>query len=133
MPRKRYLSFDPETNAETFMDFFSNLAENLVSVLHTPPGKFGIESVKVYYEKYNLDVNDFTLSPTTEQTILKMLNNINPCKAAGLDNLSGKFLKEGANVLATPLVKICNLSIATSKFPNKCKQAKVKPLFKKRL
>ena len=64
--------------------------------LPTPPGKFGIESVKGYYEKYNLDGNDFTLSPTTEQIILKLLNSINPCKAAGLDNLSGKFLREGA-------------------------------------
>jgi len=40
-------------------------------------------------------------------------------------------LKEGANILTTPLTKICNLSITTSKFPNKCKQAKLKPLFKK--
>ena len=82
------LSFDHKEIAETFKDYFSNLASNLVVELPTPPGKFGIESVKGYYEKYNLDGNDFTLSPTTEQTILKLLNSINPCKAAGLDNLS---------------------------------------------
>ena len=129
--KKDHIIRSKKTNAETFKDFFSNLAGNLVNELPTPPDKFGIESTKVYYEKYNLDGNDFTLSPTTEQTILKLLNSINPCKAAGLDNLSGKFLKEGANVLAISLKKNCNLSIATSKFPNKCKQAKLKPLFKK--
>ena len=52
-------------------------------------------------------------------------------KAAGLDNLSGKFLKDGATILAKPLSQICNLSIKYSTFPNDCKIAKLKPLFKR--
>ena len=35
-------------------------------------------------------------------------------KTAGLDNLSGKFLKDGATVLAKPISRICNLSIKYS-------------------
>ena len=50
-------------------------------------------------------------------------------KAAGLDNLSGKFLKDGATILAKPLSQICNLSIKYATFPNDCKIAKLKPLF----
>ena len=52
-------------------------------------------------------------------------------KAAGLDNLAGKFLRDGASVLVTPVTEICNLSIRLSAFPDKCKIAKLKPLFKK--
>ena len=52
-------------------------------------------------------------------------------KAAGLDNRSGKFLKDGATILAKPLSQICNLSIKYSTFPNDCKIAKLKPLFKR--
>ena len=52
-------------------------------------------------------------------------------KAAGLDNLSGKFLKDGATILAKTLSQICNLSIKYSTFPNDCKIAKLKPLFKR--
>ena len=52
-------------------------------------------------------------------------------KDAGLDNLSGKFLKDGATVLAKPISQICNLSIKYSIFPSDCKIAKLKPLFKK--
>ena len=52
-------------------------------------------------------------------------------KAAGLDNLSGKFLKDGATVLAKPISQICNLSIKYSICPSDCKIAKLKPLFKK--
>ena len=60
-----------------------------------------------------------------------MLLTTNPSKAAGLDNLAGKFLREGASVLVTPVTEICNLSIRLSAFPDKCKIAKLKPLFKK--
>ena len=50
-------------------------------------------------------------------------------KAVGLDNLSDKFLKNGATVLA--ISQIYNLSIKYSIFSSDCKIAKLKPLFKK--
>ena len=52
-------------------------------------------------------------------------------KVSGIDNLSGKFLKDGAKILAIPIAQICNLSIKLATFPNECKLAKVKPLYKK--
>jgi len=125
------LSFDPKTNADTFMKFYSNLASDLVKKLPSAPRKFGINTVKKYYEKYKLEEKNFTFTPVTEDTILKLLQSTNPSKAAGLDNLAGNFLKEGASVLVTPVTKICNLSIKLSAFPDKCKFAKLKPLFKK--
>ena len=39
----------------------------------------------------------------TEDSVLKILKNMDENKAAGLDNLSGKFLKDGATILAKPL------------------------------
>ena len=32
-------------------------------------------------------------------------------KAAGIDNLSSKFLKNGSNILVKPNSKVCNLSV----------------------
>ena len=52
-------------------------------------------------------------------------------KAAGIDNLSGKFLKDGAEILAKSLSEICHLSITSRTFPDACKVAKLKPFFKK--
>ena len=129
--KDKNLSFDPKTNAETFMIFFSNLAKNLVSKLPIAPNRFGLDTVKNYYEKFNLEGKDFSFSNVTEGTVSKLLNNINPSKASGLDNLAGKFLKEGSSVLKCPITQICNLSISHSVFPDKCKHAKLKPLFKK--
>jgi len=52
-------------------------------------------------------------------------------KAAGIDNIKAVFLKDGASILGKPIAKLCNLSIKLSTFPDKCKVAKLKPLFKK--
>ena len=65
------------------------------------------------------------------ETILKLLQDLDQNKAVGLDNLSGKFLKDGATVLAKPISQICNVSIKYSVFLSDCKIAILKPLFKK--
>ena len=75
--------------------------------------------------------NKFNFSNVTEDFVLKLLKDMNIDKAAGIDNLSGKFLKDGANILAKPISKICNLSIKYSVFPTDCQVAKLKTLYKK--
>ena len=67
----------------------------------------------------------------SEETVLKLLQDLDEDKAAGLDNLSREFLKNGTTVLAEPISQICNLSIKYSIFPSDCKIAKLKTLFKK--
>ena len=54
--------------------------------------------------------------------MLKHLQDLDENKAAGLDNLSGKFLKDGPTVLAKSISQICNLSIKYSIFPLTVKQ-----------
>ena len=71
------------------------------------------------------------MKPTTEDIVLKLLKNIDISKAAGVDNLPGRFLKDGAVILAKPVTEICNLSIKSKIFPDPCKLAKLKPIFKK--
>ena len=66
----------------------------------------------------------FKFSNVTEDLVFKLLNDMNPDKAAGIDNLSGKFLKDGASSSAKPTSKICNLSIKYSIFPTNCQIAK---------
>ena len=61
-----------------------------------------------------------------EETVLKHLKDLDENKAAGLDNLSGKYLKEGAAVLANPISQICNLSIKYSIFPFDCENSEIK-------
>ena len=59
------------------------------------------------------------------------MQDIKSSKAAGIDKLSGKFLKDGADILAKPVSTLCNLLISRGVFPSACKVAKLKPIFKK--
>ena len=124
------LTFDKKTIANIFKDFFSHLAESLLIKLSNAPNKYNIESVFQYYSKFIIE-KPFHLSITSQEEVFKIIQNIDISKAAGIDNLSGKFLKDGAEILAKPLSEICNLSITSRTFPNACKVAKLKPIFKK--
>ena len=67
----------------------------------------------------------------SEETVLKLLKDLDENKAPGLDNLSDKFSKDGATVIAKPISKICSLTIKYSIFSPDCEIVKLKPLFKK--
>ena len=88
-------------------------------------------AVNNYYKKLNLRGKNFSFAPVAPATILKLLKQLNPAKSPGIDNLTGKFLKEGAPVLASPITDLVNLSISLSLFPDDYKIAKLKPLYKK--
>ena len=122
--------FDSKRTANIFKDFFSNLADKLVSKLPKAPNKFGKTYLSSYYESLKIG-SDFNLNTVEEQTIENILKEIKPSKAPGIDNITGIFLKDGASVLARPVAQLCNLSISSSSFPKLCKIAKLKPLFKK--
>ena len=76
------------------------------------------------------DLN-FEFSETSSEKILNILKGLNPSKAADIDNLSGKLLKDRADILARRILQLCNLSVKLNSFPRSCKISKVKPLFKK--
>ena len=126
------ISFDEKTYNNSFKNFYTNLALNLINKLAHAPNKFALHSVLAYYKRFlNTENQKFTFSPTSEDEILKLLTDTNREKAAGIVNLSGRFLKDGAVVLALPISKLCNLSTKRSKFLLDCKIAKLKPLYKK--
>ena len=113
--------------------FFSNLAQNLVSKVPPSSNVFTESKVASYYDDIKYKDLNFEFSETSPEKILNTLKGLNPSKAAGFINLSCKFLKDDANILARPISQHYNLSIKLNSFPRSCKIAKVKPLFKKRL
>ena len=59
------------------------------------------------------------------------MENIEISQASGIDRFSGGFLKDGAKILSKTASEICSLSISHGIFPDACKVAKLKPIFKK--
>ena len=98
--------------------------------LTKPPDKYNLQSIARYYTSFMIP-DDFCLSNTSEEKFLTILTNIQSCKAVGVDRFSGRFLKDGANILVKPISALCNLSISQGVFPNACKVAKLKPIIKK--
>ena len=104
--------------------------QNLVSKLPLSPNAFTESKVTCYYDNTKLKDVSFEFSEIFPRKI-NILKDLNPSKAADIDNLSGKILKDGADILARPISQLCNLSIKLNLFSRSCKRAKVKPLFKK--
>ena len=60
-----------------------------------------------------------------------ILQSLHVAKAFGIDQISAKFLEEGAQEIAIHLANTINLSKELATFPFKCKIAKTKPFLKK--
>ena len=94
--------------------------------------KFTDQTTKNYYVKTSRNVsNDFEFPNVSEEGIKKILLSIDTSKAAGMDQIPAKFLRDSAEVLALPLRNIINLSIKESTYPEEYTIAKLQPILKK--
>ena len=130
LTENQIVKHDTKSILKTFKSFYSNLTGNLLAKHRKSPNRYTIKFISDYYKKLSLSEN-FKLDATTEGYLFNILKNVEVTKAAGIDQISGKFLKDGARILAKPISELCNLSMTLGSFPDACKIAKVKPLFKK--
>ena len=95
-----FTQFDDKQNANTLKNFYSKLA----SSQKTSNSKkyFQMFSVKKYYSALNIPSNSFKLRNTKGEKIYKILINIDPNKAYGIDKIPGRFLKDGAELMTEP-------------------------------
>ena len=63
----------------------------------------------------------------------KIFKNLNVTYASGIDQISLKFFKTGAPVIAIHTANIINLPLKLDTFPSKCKIAKIKTGSKKEI
>ena len=94
------ISFDPGTTAGIFKDFYSNLAGNLVKQLPAATFNYGMDYVRDYYKNIDLPDGPFGFSQVHEKQIKDILEKFHTNKAAGIDGLSGIFLRDGAKILS---------------------------------
>ena len=124
------LTYDTRTISKVFKNFLSSLAEFLLIKLPSPSDKYNLESVVNYYSSFTI-ADDFSLNKISENKVLKRILKIEMSKAVGIDKLSGRFLRDAAEILSRPICEICNLSITRGVFPDACKIEKLKPIHKK--
>ena len=95
------------------------------------PNKFGDKVTSNYCEEIKIQENKCEFKTVDKSEISKLLLDLNNSKSPGFDNIPGKFLKDGSEIISVHISDIFNLSVMLSKFPEQCKIAKIKPIFKK--
>ena len=86
-----------------------------------------IETInKICNKKENFDI-----PTTTTEEINKIIKELDPKKAIGLNKIPPKIVKMSANVIDSHLVNIINNDITINVFSKKAKVACAKPIFKK--
>ena len=115
-----------------FKKSFSCLENDLVQKLPAAANKFGNRSAEYYYnDMFTLYPKKLTFQTIQTRYISDLLKNCDTNKAAGIYDLSGRFLKDSADILTITITQLCNLFIKFSHFPKDCKVAKLKLLYKK--
>ena len=79
------------------------MAASLVGKLPNITGGYAGNFVYKYYQDKGAKQNSFKFSPVGEEDILKSLLSLNVSKATGLDGLSARFLKDGANQISSAI------------------------------
>ena len=119
-------SEDPAEIADTFNDFFVNIA----SKIKEPVSHSNHDKLKDFCQDRLPDGTRFEIPCIDMVNVRKYLSNVDVSKATGTDNIGPRLLKLAAPYIASEITYICNKSISTSSFPNKWKEAKVSPLHK---
>ncbi|MCU7801059.1 MAG: hypothetical protein KZQ70_13205, partial [gamma proteobacterium symbiont of Lucinoma myriamae] len=118
---------DPSELANTFNDFFVNVA----SKIKEPVINSSHEKLKEFCKSKLPTDTKFQIPPIEKDHVLKFLLNLDISKATGTDGIGPRLLRLAAPYIADELTYICNHSIKSSVFPQKWKEAKVTPVFKK--
>ena len=94
-------SFISKEDANTFCRFFLNLTDSFMQKLPRPKNKFGIKTTEEYHKQNSNDCEDFVLRNVEVTTADKIFKNLDVAKASGIDQISAKFLKDGAPVIGS--------------------------------
>jgi hypothetical protein len=69
--------------------------------------------------------------PVSEAEVINTMESLKSKNTAGYDGISSKILKQCGRTISKPLTHICNCSLTTGIFPERCKFAIVRPIYKK--
>lgn len=115
---------DLKVKCNMFNRFFVSCATNLRSICSTT-----VHAFKKWLPQTN-HTEIFTFQQFTDSEVRTALRELKAKKATGVDGISIRLLKDGADVLAYPLTVLFNLSVQQCKTPGEWKKAKVTPLYK---
>ena len=123
--------FENKTVANKFSKFFCSIADKLVE--KREKRTFHGDKLAEMYKKKGVKPNAFSFVSVSMDKVQEQLSSLNVTKSVGCDGISARFLKEAAEVIASPLTHIINLFLSSGQVPiaSDFKTARVVPYIKK--
>ena len=112
---------------DTFSQYFSSVYDNYQGSNEEYDPSVLDSNIKEKLENSPPLAFDFI----TEHDVYKTLDSLNVNKATGLDGIGPRILKLSAPIITKSVTHIINISIATNRYPDLLKHAKVTPILKK--
>ena len=84
---------------------------DLVSLLPVTRNIFGVNSVKDYHSATNIPSDSFKLQLMNKEEVFKILSNVDPEKACGLNEILCRLLQDYSEILAQPISQIVNMTL----------------------
>ena len=111
-------------SAETFNNYFINVAEQLINELPDPVKTFDNFLTGSFVNK------NFNFSQVTYNMVRDKIGKLRNSDSKDCYNLTTKIAKTLKNVIVIPLTNLINLCISNNNFPSALKIARVVPIYK---
>lgn len=110
-----------QNTADTFNDYFTNIGPLLAAQLpYVPDSQQSLSPITNSFVMREIEINE----------IISGVENLRIGKAAGLDTIPIKLLKDNIDILCIHLLHLFNHTLESGIYPNELKIAKVVPIFK---
>lgn len=84
--------------AVSLNNYFTTIARSLVNKISLYSGKFGERQVQQFYYEKGVSPSSFLFNKVTESSVQKQLCGFDYSKAAGLENIPTRCLKDTAEI-----------------------------------
>ena len=117
---------NPKKIANALNKYYINITDN-INIKNTDRSKAATLLTNHKLE----NIAQMKIIPVTEAEIIGIIKSLKSKNTGGHDGISSKILKHCAHIISKPLTYICNMSLTTGIFPDRCKYAIVRPTHKK--
>ena len=117
---------NPKKIANALNKYYINITDN-INIKNTD--RFKAATLLTNHRLEN--IAQMKIIPVTEAEIIGTIKSLKSKNTGGHDGISSKILKHCAHIISNPLTYICNMSLTTGIFPDRCKYAIVRPTHKK--
>jgi len=97
-----------------FNTYFSNIGKDLAANIENPDSSCTMTCTCLIPPQYN----SFSLKPITESEVFRYLQQLNPAKSPGPNNIQLKYIKLSSQIVAPILTDIYNKCVESGSYPD---------------